>query len=38
MKVLKNFSLQNVKTGTTSMKLKIYLIKTIRTAELKLIT
>jgi len=36
--MLKDFSLQNVKTDITSMKLRIYLIKTIRTAESELIT
>jgi len=36
--MLKDFSLQNVKTVITSMKLRIYLIKTIRTAESELIT
>ncbi len=38
MKMLKDFDLQNVKTVITSMKSEIYLIKTIRTAELELIT
>jgi len=38
MKILKDFSLQNIKTVTTSMKLKIYLIKIIRIAESELIT
>jgi len=38
MKMLKDFDLQNVKTVTTSMKFRIYLIKTIRTAESELIT
>ncbi len=38
IKMLKDFSLQNVKTDITSMKSKIYLIKTIRTAESELIT
>ncbi len=36
--MLKDFSLQNVKIVITSMKFKIYLIKTIRTAESELIT
>ncbi len=36
--MLKDFDLQNIKTVITSMKLRIYFIKTIRTAELKLIT
>ncbi len=36
--ILKDFSLQNVKTVTTSMKSEIYLIKTIKTAESELIT
>jgi len=36
--MLKDFSLQNVKTVITSMKLRIYLIKIIRTAESELIT
>ena len=38
IKMLKDFSLQNVKTDITSMKSETYLIKTIRTAKLKLIT
>jgi len=36
--MLKDFSLQNVKTITTSMKFKAYLTKIIRTAESELIT
>jgi len=36
--MLKNFSLQNVKTVITSMKLRIYLIKITETAESELIT
>jgi len=38
IEMLKDFSLQNVKTVITLMKFRIYLIKIIRTAELKLIT
>jgi len=38
IKILKDFSLQNIKTVTTSMKLRAYLIKIIRTAESELIT
>ncbi len=38
IKILKDFDLQNIKTVITSMKLKIYLTKTIRTAESELIT
>jgi len=37
-KMLKDFSLQNVKTDIILMKFKIYFIKTIRTAESELIT
>ncbi len=36
--ILKDFNLQNIKTVITSMKLKTYLIKIIRTAESELIT
>ncbi len=36
--MLKDFSLQNVKTVTTSMKLKVYLTKIIKTAKSELIT
>ncbi len=36
--MLKDFSLQNVKTVTTSMKLRAYLIKIIKIAKLELIT
>jgi len=38
MKILKDFNLQNVKAVTTSIKLRIYLTKTIRTAKSELIT
>jgi len=38
IEMLKDFSLQNVKTVTTSMKLRAYLIKIIRTAKSELIT
>ncbi len=38
IKMLKDFSLQNVKTVITLMKLRVYLIKTIRTVESELIT
>jgi len=38
IKMLKDFSLQNIKAVITSMKLRIYLTKTIRTAESELIT
>jgi len=37
-KILKDFSLQNVKTVITSMKLRIYLTKIIRTVKSELIT
>ncbi len=36
--MLKDFSLQNVKTDITSMKLRVYLIKIIKIAESELIT
>jgi len=36
--ILKDFSLQNVKAVTISMKFRIYFTKTIRTAESELIT
>ncbi len=36
--MLKDFSLQNIKIVITSMKLRVYLIKIIRTAESELIT
>ncbi len=38
MKVFKDFNLQNIKTVIISMKLKTYLIKTIKIAESELIT
>ncbi len=38
MKILKDFSLQNVKTVITSMKFRAYLTKIIRIAKLELIT
>ncbi len=38
MKMLKDFSLQNVKTVITSMKLRAYLTKIIKIAESELIT
>jgi len=38
IKMLKDFSLQNVKTGITLMKLRVYFTKIIRTAESELIT
>jgi len=36
--MLKDFSLQNVKINITLMKLRVYLTKIIRIAELELIT
>ncbi len=38
MKILKDFDLQNIKTVITSMKLRVYLTKTIKTAKSELIT
>jgi len=36
--IFKDFSLQNIKIVTTSMKFRVYLTKIIRTAESELIT